>query len=378
MKRFVPGSMALALCLGCSGTHDADRIGQGRAGIVNGQVDNGDPAVVYLDMGCSGTLITPKVILTACHCMQQSSPTPDVFFGTDIEGQGDWLSTVDSEIFPGSQCTGDGDFALLTLAESGPAQPVWVNDRDLAPHIGGQIRIAGFGVTSENGQDIGLKRMGQSVLAEVDPGTMYAQADSPSGTCYGDSGGPSFMVFEGTEYVVGATSYGTQECGAGYDASGRTDAHYDWIVQYVADHDPEGLPPDPPGDGGGGAGPASSSSSSGQGGSGVGGFDDPPDNSDDPGPKRDGKTSYDSLAKGCSVSGPAAPASSALFAALVLAGAAFAGRRRGCASVGWGDEGAERRPTAIGSHPRREIPRGARHRRRRYGRRGRGAPSRAG
>ncbi|HZO13743.1 MAG TPA: trypsin-like serine protease [Polyangiaceae bacterium] len=236
MKLCVPACLALTALLGCTAPID-ENVARDRDAIVNGQPTTGDPAVVYVDMGCSGTLITPKIVLTACHCMQQVSSPPSVFFGSNIEEAGTWINSVHYEIYPG-QCSGDGDFALLTLSEPGPTTPVPANNHDLQPYIGNQVRIVGFGVTSENGQDIGLKRMGTSVLGSLEPGVMFCNASSPSGTCYGDSGGPSFMTIEGQEYVVGATSYGTEACGSGLDASARTDSHYDWITQYIAANDP--------------------------------------------------------------------------------------------------------------------------------------------
>jgi uncharacterized protein (TIGR03382 family) len=132
---------------------------------------------------------------------------------------------------------GQGDLAMLTLASAGPATPIPVGNVDLATLIGQNIRIVGFGVTSENGGGGGTKRKATARLLRVDQSDMFA-SNSPSGTCYGDSGGPNFMMIGGVEHVVGTTSYGTSACGTGEDASGRTDTGYTWIQQYIAAHDP--------------------------------------------------------------------------------------------------------------------------------------------
>ena len=229
------GLLVLVGC--CAGPEDSGPLGTTAESIVNGTFDSGDPAVVYIDAGCSGTLVTPKVVLTACHCLESSYNSPDVFFGSDVNSSGTWVQGVHHQVYPGN-CIGNGDLAMITLAQPGPATPIPINDRDLGNHLGQQVRIVGFGVTGENSGGSGTKRQGNSTLNSVDNGVMFCDPTQVSGTCYGDSGGPNFMTFESTEYLVGATSYGTQACGSGLDASARTDTHHQWIMQYIAEHDP--------------------------------------------------------------------------------------------------------------------------------------------
>ena len=216
--------LILLAVVGCSDAPDVQTLAQP---IVGGHLDYADPATVYLDVGCTGTLVSPRTVLTADHCLEEEIA---VYFGANADGAGTWIDVVHRSSHP------TADLAMLTLAEPAPTLPVVLNDEDLDAFIGRSIRIVGFGVTSENGDDVGQKRAAVAKLAEVDDDIMYA-TNTPSGTCYGDSGGPNFMTIDGGERLIGVTSFGTEECGSGLDGSVRVDWYYDWIVDYIAAHD---------------------------------------------------------------------------------------------------------------------------------------------
>jgi uncharacterized protein (TIGR03382 family) len=58
-------------------------------------------------------------------------------------------------------------------------------------------------------------------------------------TCFGDSGGPTFVDWEGVRHVAGVSSYITDEnCNVGFSGNVRTDVYYAWIMAYVDAHDP--------------------------------------------------------------------------------------------------------------------------------------------
>lgn len=222
---------ALAIGVFAVGCTDIPYESTATSPIVNGQVDNGDPATVYLDVGggsCTGTLVSPKTVVTAKHCLGSQMWA---YFGTDSsDDSGTWIQAIHKLGHPSA------DIAMLTLSSEGPATPIPLVNADLATKLGAPIRIAGFGVTSENGGGSGLKRQATASLHSVDGGIMYA-TNQPSGTCYGDSGGPNFLSIGGTEYIIGVTSFGTAACGSGLDGSVRIDTYRQWIRDYIQAHD---------------------------------------------------------------------------------------------------------------------------------------------
>ena len=86
----------LALCLVLAGCGAEVSLGTAEQPIVNGEVDTGDPAVVSVGGFCTGTLVTPRVVLTAHHCIGSgSTPNFEVYFGTrDGDSAGTYIRAV--------------------------------------------------------------------------------------------------------------------------------------------------------------------------------------------------------------------------------------------------------------------------------------------
>lgn len=208
--------------------------------IIGGTLAMGDPATVALTVRyggqyesvCTGTLIAPKTVLTAAHCIYaygQNAPYY-VTFGT-YSAQPTRAVQVVSQTRHPSYNQSAWDFGLLRLASPVlDVTPFPMNETPITQSmIGRSIRHVGFGLTSAGGQVSGTKREVTYPLREVRNYTIESGASGKQ-TCQGDSGGPAFMIMPGetTEKLVGVVSYGDQDCAyEGYD--GRVDVAASWI-----------------------------------------------------------------------------------------------------------------------------------------------------
>ena len=302
--------------------------GNSTSAVINGTVDNGDPAVVALMEGgqffCSGTLIAPRVVLTAAHCLEGGSAGQlSIFFGTDSTNPSSGQQVPVRAILAHPQYQGwDHDIGLIELDAAGPATPIERNTTALAATMAGQdVRVVGFGVSVDGGDGSGIKRTGLTTFDSLESDYFYVRAKNQQSGCYGDSGGPNFMTLGGAEVLAGVTSFGTEDsCLAGLGGNTDVATYNTWIDENTANVDPGGptclsgdgclagcATPDPdcPGDPG-----------------------DPPGDDDDDGDDGDGDDDDDggATAGGCAAGGRAGEGGAVLL--IALAGLVRRRRRR--------------------------------------------------
>ena len=227
--------------------------------IVNGETEEGFPSVVALgaELGdttysaCTGTLITPRVVLSAGHCgegipLELVVQLGQAYFGSDVTeaehaiGFSDLIVHPDYEALessPTSQDLGAYDFGILVLAEDAPVAATPIRfDEITEKDIGTEMVSVGFGVTSSAGYGSGTKRSAVLTLDDLQEMFLISYSNTnknDANICSGDSGGPQFVLEEDGSWVQWSVhSWGDANCSYS-SGSTRTDLVGEWILDQV-------------------------------------------------------------------------------------------------------------------------------------------------
>jgi hypothetical protein len=247
------GLVGVALLVGIAGCSDREEIATARLPIGNGQPEPTHEAVVAIgadpggvpDGFCSGTLITPQLVLSAAHC--GDTVTADyvqndlrVFFGSSIDTATAVIGAEAWPIHPSYQPNppmSEGrpyDLSVIVLDEAAEITPArWALHASYAEGVENVIAV-GFGCTTWGGSEFGDRMWGDLTIDDITDLFLYSATDTNAGEvniCSGDSGGGMFadgrllaVHSEGLAYVNGKPVI---------TVSDRIDAALPWLLDRV-------------------------------------------------------------------------------------------------------------------------------------------------
>jgi hypothetical protein len=247
---------------------------------------NGDPASIAAfpslafiaaknKFSCTGTVIAPRVVLTAGHCVEDleqggfTSPreyTVVTGRSNPRQGGGNVLRVSATHVFPRfDPGTAYGDAALLVLSSPTPAPPISLaGAADAALYAGGAgVLLAGWGLTSPNAKappqvlhstsNVVLnpetcKSRTRSYYPPFSTTGQMCTTDPPdrrNGGCFGDSGGPVIAQRpDGSAVEIGIVSTGGPQCSTKVpNVFTRADLVSTWAGEWVGAVEAGGPPP---------------------------------------------------------------------------------------------------------------------------------------
>jgi hypothetical protein len=188
---------------------------------------------------CSATLIHPRVVITAAHCVWNQTSSPQnivVFGGADPSSHEDFASGEEVVVHPGFNPNvvnaANVDIAMVELeSDVTQAEPYPVR-QDPAPEVGDTGVLVGYGYTADGDTGSwGVHRAGETEVLALAHECL--ELGGAAGFCRGDSGGP-FFTEQKEQWVLTGVSSWTLYVNACFPTFGNYSVnlvqHRDWIA----------------------------------------------------------------------------------------------------------------------------------------------------
>lgn len=234
--------------------------------IVGGEESGENEFPYFVDLGkCGGSLIAPRVVLTAAHCGPSSFEKVEVTVGAHKREEDrrkpkkriKVIKGIAHPLFGRSEKNAlSNDFGLLLLERPYNMDSnikIVVNKDHKQPKSGQNLKAIGMGTTSFLGplsntlRDVSVPAMRKKECKESYGDTLTrkmmcaGEINGGKDACQGDSGGPLVRRNGKTHLLVGVTSWGI-DCGKYPGVYARVSTGMKWIQSQVCDKWKSGTP----------------------------------------------------------------------------------------------------------------------------------------
>lgn len=213
-----------------------------------------DTAGVFFgnDVGCTGVLVAPTVVLTAGHCID-GSVSKVLLNATDVGGPGETIRVIRRIAYPNWYNTMDiGILILETPSQVTPRRIASGCIKDNFVVDGATVTIVGYGAIDVNGNeyrselreavttitDADCSQTSRGCVSSVQPDGELGAGGDGIDSCFGDSGGPLYLMTDRGEFLVGLTSRGYDDVNLPCAEGGiyvKPEKVIDWIQEQTGE-----------------------------------------------------------------------------------------------------------------------------------------------
>lgn len=193
-------------------------------------------------LGCTATLVSPWIVITAAHCVGNVENPGEVLFGPAVNQPRQSAPVEYCRRNPEYDSSFNNGVNGSDISYCKLAEPVY--DIAFTPIVYGceteilrfnePAAIVGVGANAEDGSGFGLKRFSDARISFVPDELIdgIAVGEVFNAACSGDSGGPAYVQYpDGSWHVFGVVSGGPPPCGGGADTYAVMSEWVPWIEE---------------------------------------------------------------------------------------------------------------------------------------------------